>query len=265
MGHPIHHLMVSVVSARAEVRLNGLPVGEVAARDKGIPVSFAPPVNPFLADRRNEVEVVLDLSKGFDRKLLPFTAVRLEVELRRFEKGGIVEPGGGDLVTRYVLPPEVLRELAEGERTPPLTVSHRFANGGPDFSAELLDAAPFDDEEALRDYAMKLRGLAARRDVAGLAAEYAPKVRVWSVAYAEPEAAFAASLAEGVAEFVAAGPDLAFTRDDVVPVPRCGGRIWELRRRRDLPLLRTLPGEDDERTELTAFVASRGGALKIVR
>lgn len=265
MAHPIHHLEVSVVSARAEFRLNGVPLGRVAAREKGIPVSFAPAVNPFLAGGRNEVELVLDVATGFDRKPLPFLELQLELTVRRFERGGIVEPGGGELVTRYVPEPELLREIAEGKRAPPLTLTHRFANDGPDFSAELLDAAPFTDEDALRDYGMKLRGLAARRDAAGLLAEYGPKVRAWSAAYGEPEAAFSASLAEGIADFVAAGPDVAFTRDDVVPVACCGGRVWQLRRTRDLPLLRTLPGPEGQRTALSAFVAPRGGALKIVR
>ena len=47
---------------------------------------------------------------------------------------------------------------------PPIAISHPFANDVVDFSAELLDAQPFADEEALRDYAMKLRALAARYD-----------------------------------------------------------------------------------------------------
>jgi hypothetical protein len=264
VGHPIHHLEVVVASARAEVRLNGIPLGGLAARDAA-PVSMAPPVNPFLAGKRNVVEVVLDVSTGFDRKPMSFLDARLELEVRRFEKGGIVEHGGGDLVTRYVLPPEVLRDVAEGRRAPPITVAHPFANEVVDFSAELLDAAPFTDEEALRDYAMKLRSLAAHRDVGGLVAEHAPKIRAWSVAYAEPEAAFTASLQQVVGDFIAAGVDLAFTRDDVVPRPCAGGRAWELRRTRDLPLLRTLPGPEGGRTQLSGIVAPRGGKLAIVR
>jgi len=265
VAHPIHHLEVVVEAVRADVRLNGMPLGTVAARQKRTPASFAPPVNPFLAGKRNLVEVVLDVSTDFDRKPLSFLELGFELTVRRFEQGDIVEPGGGDLVTRYVLPPELLTEIAKGERTPPITLTHPFANDGPDFSAELLDAEPFADEDALEEYAMKLRGLAARRDVGGLLAEYGPKVRAWSAAYAKPEAVYSASLGEVLAKFVAAGPDLAFTRDDVEPTPCSGGRVWDLRRRRDLPLLRTLPGPEGQRTALSAFVAPRGGALRIVR
>lgn len=264
MPHPIHHLEIVVASARADVRLNGIPLGALAARDPA-PVSFAPPVNPFLAGARNVVEVTLDVSTGFDRNPMSFLDVRLELAVRRFPKGGIVEPGGGDLVTRYALPAELLRDLAEGRRAPPITVSHPFASEGPDFSPELLDAPPFDDEEALRDYAMRLRSLAARRDVGGLLAEHEPKIGAWTAAYDEPRADLQASLADVLARFVALGPDVAFVREDVEPRPCAGGRVWELRRRRGLPLLRTLPGAEGERLQLSSFVAPRGGKLRIVR
>lgn len=264
MSNTIHHLEIVVASARADLRLNGMPLGDVAARDAA-PASFAPPVNPYLAGKRNLVEVVLDVAQGFDRKPRPFLEARLELSVRRFPKGGIVEPGGGELVTRYVLPPELLRDVAEGKRSPPITLTHPFANEGPDFSAELLDAAPFDDAEALRDYAMKLRSLAARRDVGGLAAEYEPKVGAWTAAYGEPRATFEASLRDVLSTFAEMGPDVAFTRDDVEPRSCCGGRVWELRRRRELPLLRTLPGPEGQRLQLTAFVAPRGGKLRVVR
>lgn len=264
MEDPIHHLEIAVQSARAEVRLNGFPVERVAARDE-TGASSAPPVNPYLAGARNLVEVVLDVSTSFDGQPLPFTAARFDLTVFRLEKGGIVEPGAGELVTRFVPPPELLAEIADGKRTPPVTLTHAFASEGPDFSAELLDAKPWADEAALLDYAMKLRGLAVKRDVAGLLAEYEPKTQAWSKAYAEPAPRFAESLREVLTDFFAAGADVAFTRDDVEPHSWCGGRIWELRRKRDLPLLRTLPGPEGERTELSAFVAPRDGVLRVVR
>lgn len=264
MAQPIHHLEVVVEFARAIVRLNGLPLAVVAARDE-TRASFAPPVNPYLAGARNVVEIVLDASVGFDKKPLPFQRAGLELTVRRYEKGGIVEPGGGDLVTRYVPPPTLLADVAQGKRKPPITLTHPFANQAVDFSPELLDAKPFADEEALRDYAMKLRSLAVKRDVSGLLAEYEPKLRVWSTAYAEPYAMFADSMRDQLTEFIAVGADVAFTRDDVEPQSFCGGRIWELRRKRGVPLLRSLPGSEGERTELSAFVAPREGALRIVR
>lgn len=264
MGHPIHHLEIVVGFARAEVRLNGLPVDEAVARNN-VPVSVAPPVNPYLAGARNVIEVVLDTSTGFDGKPLPFTRATFEVTVRRFVKGEVVEPGAGELVTRFVPPPELLAEIAEGKRPPPVTLTHRFASPSVDFSAELLDAPPFTDEAALRDYAMRLRSLAVKRDVAGLLAEYEPKIHAWSVAYEEPVETLAASMQGVLADFIGAGADVAFTPDDIVLKSWCGGRVWELRRTRGLPLLRTLPGPDGERTELTAFVAPRSGKLRIVR
>jgi hypothetical protein len=264
VSHPIHHLEGIVQFARADLRLNGFPLGDVEARDETA-WSFAPPVNPVLAGPRNVVEVILDVSMDFDGKPLPFEKVQIELTVRRFEKGGIVEPGAGELVTRLVPPPEVMKDIAEGKLKPPVTLTHRFASQGPDFSDELYDAKPFTDEKALRDYGVKLRGLVVKRDVAGLLAEHEPKVQAWAKAYAEPIDRFRASLKEELAKFIAAGADVAFTPDDIEARSCCGGRIWELRRKRNLPLLRTLPGEEGERSELSAFVALRGGALRIVR
>lgn len=264
MSHPIHHLEAIVQFARADLRLNGFPLEEVEARDETA-WSFAPPVNPVLAGPRNVVEVILDVSKDFGGKPLPFEKVQLELTVRRFEKRDIVEPGAGELVTRLVPPPELLEEIAEGKRKPPVILTHRFASEGPDFSDELYDAEPFTDEKALRDYGVKLRRLAVMRDAAGLLAEHEPKVQVWAKAYDEPVDRFRASLQEELGKFIAAGADVAFTPDDIEPRACCGGRIWELRRKRDLPLLRTLPGAEGERSELSTFVALRGGALRIVR
>lgn len=260
----IHHLEVTVRSCRAEVRLNGFPLGNVEARSDA-PASFEPPVNPYLAGARNVVEVVLDASTGFDGKVLPLARATLELTVRRFGVGEVVEPGAGELVTRFVLAPGQLAELPAGKRKPPITLTHRFANSAPDFSAELLDEKPFTDEKALREYAMKLRALVVNRDVAGLLAEFEPKLRVWGTAYAAPHADMEESLRGALVELVGEGVDVAFGREDVEPRAWCGGRIWELARRGGVPLLRRVGGPDGALTELPVYVALRGGVLRVVR
>jgi len=259
-GPYVHQLQLAVAGARAEVRLNGFPLGEASSGS-----SFSAPVNPYLAGKRNALEIVVDAAPGPDGKPLPLRDVRVEATVRRFVQGAIVEPGAGEVVTQYVAPATAVAELASGKRKPPLTLTHPFSNQGPDFSAELLDTAPFADEAALRDYAMKLRGLAEKRDVDALLVEFGPKVRAYAAAYAKPEATFWDGLRGAIARIVEQKPDLAYGRDDVEPRACSGGRVWELRRKGGLPLLRTVPDSDGKVAQLRVFVAPRDGALRVVR
>lgn len=263
-GPQILQLDLSVKAARAEVRLNGFPLGHSNAAGAIAPF-FTAPLNPYLAGKRNVLELVVDAAKGPDGKPLPMTGAAVEVTVRRFAKGDMVEPGAGALVTRYAVPKAVLAELASGKRKPPVTVTHPFASEGPDFSAELHDAPPFADEAALRDYAMKLRGLAEKGDVDALLAEFGPKVSAYATAYAEPEAALAESLKQGLAALVEAKPDVAFGRDDVEPVSCAGGRVWELRRKGGAPLLRAPENADGFSAQIPVYVAARNGVLRVVR
>jgi hypothetical protein len=256
----IHQLQLDVKAARAEVRLNGFPLGE-ATPDS----FFSAAVNPYLAGKRNVLEIVLDAPTGEDGKPLPMTGAALEVTVRRFAQGEVAEPGAGEVVTRYVAPAPVLGELASGQRKAPVTLTHPFASEGADFSAELLDAPPLADDAALRDYAMRLRALAEKKDVDALLAEFGPKLRAWAAAYGKPEAVYSASLRGVLARLVEGTPDLAFGRGDLEPRACAGGRVWELRRKGGLPLFRTVPVGDGPVLRLPVFVAPREGKLRVVR
>jgi hypothetical protein len=263
MGTPIHHLEILARCCRADVRLNGFPLGVVVAAGEHL-AGFSPPVNPYLAGKRNLLEAEISTAEGPDGAV-PFERAELQLVVRRFEKGDIVEPGAGDVVSRYVLEGERKKEIEDGRAQAPVRISHRFETKGADLSADLLDARPHADVEALRDYAMKLRGLMAARDDGGLLVEHEPKVRAWAAAYEEPYDRLAASMGNGLRAFFGDGPDLAFAREDVELRPWCGSRIWELRRKGDLPLLRSGPLADGGRTHLDVFVAPRNGTLRIVR
>lgn len=259
---PIYHLELRVHGCRAAVRLNGLPL--LALDGTGpTPVSFTPPVNPWLTGAANDVE--LELAPPLDGQGGPALAGALvELNVRRFEKGDIVEPGAGQPVTSFGVPDDVRRELARDAVGVPLVLRHAFATPEIDFSSELRDAPPVDDPEPVLDYAMRLRTLAGRHDAAGLLAEHEPKVAAWAAAYDEEPAAMAASLREGIDALLAA-PDLGFARGDLRATPVCGGRIWEVSRASGAPLLRSMPDEHMGRRELRALVGMRQGTLRVVR
>jgi hypothetical protein len=261
MGHPLFHLELQVRSCEAELRLNGFPVIPKLSSPNALPVSFAPPVNPYLAGARNTVELTLRPAVAADGSEAPFGRADFEMNMRRFEEGDIVEPGAGEMVTVLTLSDELRERIRKGERKPPVIISHAFANDVLDFSAELLDAAPFKDAGAVADYALHLRDLMAVGDVDALVAEYEPKIRVGVAAYGNSYEERRDNTREGLAKFVRNAPELDFDRSDLDVQPHCGGRIWGLLRRGGLPFARSNGG----RTRCVIYVAPRDGTLRVVR
>jgi hypothetical protein len=261
MGHPIFHLELILRSCAAELHLNGFPViSSLAAKDE-VPVSFAPPVNPYLAGSRNTVELTLRAAVAADGSEVPFEGADFEMNVRRFEKGDIFEPGAGEIVTVFRLSDrdELQKRIRKGEQKPPVTFSHPFVNEVVDFSSELLDAPPFEDAQAVIDYALHLRDLMATGDVDVLLTEYEPKMHVWVGAYAKPYQDLADNTRKGLLKFIHAHPDLDFDRADLLVRPYCGGRIWGLHRRDDWMFTRNDTGW------IAIFVSPREGALRVVR
>jgi hypothetical protein len=147
---PIYHLSLTVRSCQARLLLNGFPLISKSA-GSNLSESTAPPVNPYLAGKRNTVEIEIRPAVRDDGTEVPLTHADFEMDVREYHKGGIVEPGGGKLVTEFSMPPNVRKQLEKGKKLKlPLRFTHRFANGGGiDFSAELLDAPPFTDRKAV--------------------------------------------------------------------------------------------------------------------
>jgi hypothetical protein len=195
---------------------------------------------------------------------LPFADANFEMEVQEYQQGGIVEPGGGGTVTKFSMPASVRKRLKRGKKLKlPLEFKHRFANGGGiDFSAELLDTAPFTDKKAVADYAMHLRDLMAKGDVDGLMEEYEPTIRVGVEAYGKPYRTLADNTRKDMLEFLKAKPQLQFGIDDLDVRPWCGGRIWQLSRKEGKgEFLRTADGT----IRVVTFVAPRNGKLRVVR
>lgn len=263
MGHPIYHLEADIQLCRVEIRLNDFPVYSLAALTD-TPATFAPPINPWLVGELNILDVtIFPVERAAGPSKLDDAS--LTGNVRRFEKGDIVYPGAGQVVTEFSIPDELREQAREEELELPLSFTHVFANEAIDFSAELSDAPPFDDRAALVDYAIHLRDLARAGNVGALLEEHDPKVRAWVAAYDEPYEAFAESLRAELAGFLAAGELTPFERGDVELASCCGGRIWELRQRGGAPLLRTAPDAEGGRAQLPIFAAPRDGRLRVVR
>lgn len=265
MGHPLYHLELVVRGCRAELRLNDLPLISLTPSDE-MPVTFAPPINPFLVGELNLVDVdILPMLDAEGAPITTFADAEISGNVRRFEKGDIVAPGAGDVVAEFAIPDDLKERVREEGLELPQQFTHIFANEVIDFTAELGDAPAFSDREALIDYALRLRDLAAARDAAGLLAEMDPKIHAWVAAYDEPYQAFADSLRTELAAFVALPLVVDFDRDEIELRSCCAGRLWELRRTPGQPLLQSEPDADGAVTQFPIVVAPRDGRLRVVR
>ncbi|MBX3273673.1 MAG: hypothetical protein KF729_25640 [Sandaracinaceae bacterium] len=267
----IHHLELFTHKCEVEVRLNGVPIASARSVDAHTD-HFAPPINPYLVGRGNVLEVAIAPAPLGEDEATDWSDARVEVTVRALDKGGILVPGGGGpAITELDLAPllaERIRQAREDEveLDIPQVFLHRFDNDGVSFASELVEAEPYDDHEALLDYAIHVRDLFARGDVDGFLAEIAPKCEVWSRAYEEPVDFFQQEIRTGLeTELLPAQPIVDFERDDVVLRPLAGGRMWSLERDPGVPLIQTPPDADEQLMQFRIVAAPRGGQLRIVR
>ncbi|WP_437313283.1 hypothetical protein [Sorangium sp. So ce385] len=270
MSFPIYHLETKAERCRVRVRLNDVPVVELSAEGEQ-PEWFAPPINLVLVAGANRLDVEVSPLPRDDGSPGDLRGVELEGAVRVYGKGDAVAPGEGPVVLELAVMRELARRMQvadeRGEELPiPQAFRFAFDAAGPDFTAELAGGEPLPGEEALRDYAIRLRDLARAADVEGLVAEMEPKVQAYAAAYDDDAGAIRASL-RGVlqAEYAPRGFVTDFEREDVELAPCAGGRLCELRRPGGEPLLETPPDADESTMQIPIVVGSRGGALRVVR
>jgi hypothetical protein len=127
--------------------------------------------------------------------------------------------------------PGALDSIRAWAQRHPLTVSTTFDNeAGPDFSrifeeAPIIEGTPADSAR-LRDYAMRLRDLMARKDTAALFEEFRPSIEGRFRAHSfSDRTAFMKKNRNAV---VLEDAILEFSREEVKIRAWCGGRVWEL-------------------------------------
>jgi len=269
MGHPIYHLDLRTELCHVQVRLNGVPVAELTATGEQ-PEWFAPPLNPYLVGAGNALEVVITPLKD-GQPSDDFSALKVEGVVRRYEKGAPVGPGSGPLVYELTVMAALAERIKQAKDQDqklavPQSFVERFDNEATSFAAELTQGSPLGDEQALRDYAMRLRDLMRARDVPGLARECAGKVQAYAAAYQDDPARIAQSLEQVLRdEYLPRGMKTDFERDEVELMPVAEGRLWELRRPGGLPFIQTEPDGNGSKMQMPVVVGLHQGALGVVR
>jgi hypothetical protein len=263
VGHPIYHLELVAADCRAELALNGFPLISLESAN-GVPVTFVPPVNPYLCGARNTIEVTIHPATRPGGSLTTFADASVQGNVKRYEKGGIVAPETGAVVVQFGITDELRDRVRDEKLELPVSFTVPFANEAVDFSAELLGGPTFDDREALVAYALHLRDLLAAGDAGGIAAEMQPKAQVWSQAYQRPAEEYSTAIRDALVAFTGGRPVVDFDRDGVELLPCCGGRVWLLARKERKPLLHS-DFSDGTNRSFTVYAGVRDGALRVVR
>jgi hypothetical protein len=264
MTFPLYHLDVKIERCTVHIKLNDLTIVELTGGDT--PEWFAPPLNPYLVGDGNLLSI--DVYPAPDTDI---ARANVEIVVRVYDKGDNVAPGSGPVVIAPDVNAEISAALEEarerGEEIElPLSFMHVFDNEGPTFTAELNEADPITDEGALRDYAIVLRDLMAARDAGGLGEQMAPKVTAYAIAFDDDPTRIEQGLAHVLAnEYAPRGFETDFTRDDVILLPQCGGRIWELRRPGNRPLIQTPIDAEESSMQIPTYVGRTPDGLRIVR
>jgi len=267
---PIYHLEITVGGCALLALLNGFPI--VSRTSDGVAIE-APPVNLFLVGQGNTLVMEAsplpnsgaepangsnDLSSNLSGDL---AGVTLVAKVKAYERGDIVAPESGEVIAIYDLaaaPPAERRSL-------PLTATLAFDTEGPSFRALLLEGPVIESEDAVRDYALRLRDLMRSQSLPELKAEFAPKLKDYLVAYSLGDVDAPGAFAEYLAgEFFPARPVLDFERSDLGIKLWCGGRIAEVTLG-DGELLATQSDAEGSRYVLPVYVATVDGHLRVVR
>lgn len=257
-GDPFYHLEITAGGCALLVLLNGFPIFSQIC--DGVMIE-APPVNPYLVGLGNSLVLEASAAPGVTLEAGDLRSVTLVVKMKAFAPGDVVAPESGEVIAVYDLaaaPPESRTGL-------PLTAALTFDTRGPSFRGLLLEGPALPSEEAVRDYALRLRDLLRSQSLAELKFEFAPKLRDYVAAYAmgdvDAPGAFAAFLSS---EFLPAGPVLDFDRSELLIRPWCGGRIAEVTLG-GRELLATPPDAEGAQYTLPVFVGQVDGQLRVVR
>ena len=146
-------------------------------------------------------------------------------------------------------------------------MEYTFEQTGIGFQSLLTEAAPFENEAMILDYALFLRELFRARDSVRLLEEFSIKMRDYALAYHEAiednENGFVNFLNS---RFFPARPNTDFDREHIITRPHCGSRVWEVLRKPEEELFQTMPGKEGGNHYLIpVYVAAMRKGLKVVR
>lgn len=280
------------ICSLGRILVNGFPVDEWGGQ--AVHQTYDFPVNTVLVGEGNRLTIENEpcFSRVGDSLVIGTIQMRTDVRGRddkRIERGRITE---AEVDSAYEAWRQKARKQWERYRSRfdrgeldslrawasrhPMTVSTTFDNeNGPDYSRIFEEAPVIRDTGRLKEYAIQLRDLMARKDTAGLVDEFLPVI--WtgrdSLILSRLRSNFSEEQIRSVREHIVMDEAyLDIERADVGMRRWVGGRVWELYYKPDgnaLFAARSLREGTPEYTgsgrKRPVYVAELGGDLKVVR
>ena len=243
MKPEFYYLQVTALDCQVTCSLNGFPVYEINAEGE---LSNQIPVNLYLIGKKNELKI----------RIKPNTDGPGKVEASTYLYGASeivsTDDAQGDR-EKFIV------ESMDGSKE----ATFYFDNDKFDFSAVISEGPVIDQESELKAYAAELLTILKKKDIKTLLSEMDPKVRDYAISFSAAEETLINSLKGQLTEILSHNKLKKPSIDDIIYVPYCGGRLWGLKIKPDLPFVYI--SEDDTVISLEIYVGTANGVLKIVR
>lgn len=243
MNPEFYYLQVTAIDCEVTCTLNGFPVYELNAQGE---LSNQIPVNLYLIGKKNKLEIRIKPNTN--------TPGKVQASTYLYDASEVVSTDD-EQNDREIFKVESSDGVKEAV--------FYFDNDKFDFSTVISQGPVIDQESELKAYASELLTLIKKKDVKQLLSAMKPKVRDYAISFSAPEETLVKSLEGQLSEMLSESKLKKPSIDDIGFVSYCGGRLWRLKIKPDLPFI--YASEDDNVISLDIYVAKVDGALKIVR
>ena len=253
---PIFTLDFTMGTCYVRAFVNGFPVFDYNAHSKA---NYSVPINTALVSGTNKLRVEILPPLMPPGKMSLVADIKINGGVKVYENFETTGPDAGDLLL-------AISEKDLDLTAIPIILEKEFETYGPNFRQLFYMTKPFEDDEALKDYGIKLRDLVKAGDTENLLKEFEYKANDFAKAfYDEPDDYFEQFRVFMNYVFLKKNPITGFPREQIVLKSWCEKRIWEIGLMPDEELLRTEPDEEEEIIAIKIFVAKLKDGLKVVR
>lgn len=267
MPSEILSLSVTFAVCKLTVLINGFPVVQESSSSSS---NQQYPVNQYLIEGSNQITLRIEPAPPIG--IMDISGAQVQGGLKVFLEGQVVTPEDGEKLKLVPQEGDAIEafEITEAldkhlDPTQTLEINYTFDCSIMDFSNRFLESPVIEDEDAVKAYAEKLRGILAEKNAPAFMEELAPKITDQAKAYYQDEAEFNKMFAESFATAYFEKPfHLEWERDDLELVPWCDSRFIEIKVNGN-SILDNLRNPEDGWMNMPCFVSLVDGELKVTR
>jgi hypothetical protein len=267
---PVYNIECAARNCILEIVINGL---KVARKNAAKGLSFTYPFDTEVIGKGNQIVVRAYPTLAEDGMITTFEDVWISGAIKQYVPDDVSGPENGKII--HVINFDIVKQQREKDAgiIPnltalfPISETYTFDNDdGLSFKNRLVDAPAIKDEKIILEYARHLRDLIRQRSTNELFEEYKVKLQDYDIAYpgeAEPDNfEWFKNLMEK--KYYPSGPVDDFKDEELLLVPWCDGRVWELALKPDRAFFCTR-GQNGRKLKIEAYVGAIDKKLCIIR